>query len=118
MVAAVSTIGFTGARLGSAGFGALTSLLLCGVVLDAAIAWTRSGWRLYVGLALAGLTVNMAAFAVKAGSKLAGWGGRGGGGGWHAWFPRAAVTYPLCGLAAGVLCAVILFRFRQRDDRQ
>lgn len=126
LAASVTALGFTSARLGTAGFGAMTSLLLCGVVLDAVITWAKSGWRLYVGLALAGLTVNMAAFAVKAGSKLAGVGGGmgggghggGGGGGWNAWFPRAVISYPICGLIAGLLCAVILFRFRRRGDQQ
>jgi len=127
LVAAISTIGFAGARFGAVGLGATTSLLLCGIVLDAAIAWTRSGWPLYVGLGLAGLSVNLAAFAVKAISKLAGLGGMGvgggmggggGAGGFQAWFPRAVITYPLCGLAAGLVCAVILFRFRRGDNRQ
>jgi len=124
LVAAVLTVGFTGARISSAGLGAMTSLLLCGVALDAVIAWARSGWRLYLGLALAGLAVNMAAFAAKAGTKLMGIGGTGlggggggGGGAWQSWFPRAVVTYPLCGAAAGLICAGILFRFRRGAPR-
>jgi len=119
LVAAISTIGFVGAGFSSAGLGAMTSLLLCGIVLDTVVAWTRSGWPLYVGLACAGLAVNLAAFGVRAASRLMGLGGigggGGGGGGWQAWFPRAVVTYPLCGLAAGILCAVILLRFRRTD---
>ena len=121
LVAAVLTMGFTGARVGSAGLGAMTSLLLCGIVLDAVVARTRSGWPLYVGLGVAGLCVNMVAFSVKAGSKLMGLGGMGGGGGggggWEVWFPRAVVTYPLSGLAAGLVCACIFFRFRRSDHR-
>lgn len=116
LVAAASTVMFNGARLGSAGLGAMTSLLLCGIVLEVVASRTRSGWPLYAGLALAGLAVNMAAFSVKFVAKLAGIGG--GGGPLSTWLPRAAVTYPLCGLAAGLLCAVVLFRFRLGGEEQ
>jgi len=44
-------------------------------------------------------------------------GGGMGGGGWDVWFPRAAISYPLCGLAAGLICAIILFRLRRSGDR-
>ena len=58
--------------LGALGFGALTSLMLTGPFLDAALWRARSGWRLYLAFALAGLGSNMAAFVVRAGTKYAG----------------------------------------------
>jgi hypothetical protein len=44
MVAAASALALSGARLGSTGVGAMTSLVLCGVVLDFVASRTRSGW--------------------------------------------------------------------------
>jgi hypothetical protein len=103
-------------RLGSAGMGAMTSVLLGGILLDFVGSRVRSGWQLYVGMALAGLATNMVAFGVKACSKIALL-GVAGGHSWHSWWPRAVVTYPLFGLAAGLICAMILFRLRQSDER-
>jgi hypothetical protein len=114
VVAAGATIAFSGLRLDSTGVGAITSLLLSGVVLDYAASRARSGWPLYAGLASAGLTINVVAFGAKAASKLL---GVSGGGPWETWWPRAVVSYPLCGLAAGLVCAIVLFRFRRRDER-
>jgi hypothetical protein len=102
-------------RLGSAGMGAMTSVLLSGVLLDFVGSRVRSGWQLYIGMALAGLATNVVAFGVKALSKILVL-GVAGSHQWHTWWPRAVVTYPLCGLAAGLICAMILFRFRQSDE--
>lgn len=114
-VAMGSSLVFRGTGIGSGGMGAMTSLMLSGILLDF-VAWrVRSGWQLYVGLMGVGLAANLVAFGVKALSKTAlfGWAG---GHNWHAWWPRAVVSYPLCGIAAGLICAMILFRLRQRDE--
>jgi hypothetical protein len=137
------------ARYGDAGIGALTSLFLCGFLLDQAASRAKQGWPLYVGVALAGLVTNLAAFAARAISKLstAGLdsargvglggghglgGGRGLGGGmggglgngsgagagkavFSEWLGRASISYPLCGLIAGLLCALLLFRLQFRS---
>ncbi len=142
-------------RYGDAGVGALTSLFLCGFLLDQAATRARRGWPLYVAVSLAGLATNLAAFAARAISKLstAGLdsargvgmgggrglgagrglgGGLGGGGGaglgggiglgngagkavFSEWLSRASISYPLCGLIAGLLCAFLLFRLRSRS---
>lgn len=100
-----------GTGLGSAGMGAMTSLLLSGILLDF-VAWrVRAGWQLYVGLAGVGLAANLVAFGAKALSKTVLFGATGGQN-WHTWWPRAVITYPLCGIAAGLICAMILFRLR------
>lgn len=113
VVAGASTLLLGGTHFGTAGVGAMTSMLLCGIVLDFVAARTRSGWPLYAGLATAGLTVNLVAFCVKLGSKLIGMGDAAA---LSVWLPRAAVSYPLCGLAAGFICAAVLFRFRPDRD--
>ena len=115
-VAAGSVLAFQGSQLGTAGLGALTSLLLCGLALELVGTRATSGWRLYVGFGLAGLAVNLAAFAVQFGAKWMNLGGAGGGS-LEKWLPRAAITYPLCGILAGLLCATILFRFKAGENR-
>ena len=74
----------------------------------------KGGRRIYVGLALAGLTSNLIAFLVRGGIKYAGAD--------HShglllalWQPRAVLTYPLCGLAAGLFSAWVWFRFRESE---
>ncbi len=64
-------LGMQAAGLSSPGWGATTSLLLTGPLMDAALWRTRPGRRMYWNFALAGLLSNMTAFAVKAGTKLA-----------------------------------------------
>lgn len=92
------------------GAGAMTSLALTGPFLDLALWRAGRGWRLYLGFALAGLGSNLAALGVRAGTKLAGLG--------HPaarplaeWWPQAVCTYAVCGLLAGLLSAVVWFRF-------
>lgn len=99
---------------GSMGFGAMTSLCVTGPMLDGAIYLTRGGKRIYLGLALAGLASNGLAFLVRGGIKYAGAD--------HAtgrllafWAPQAAVTYTLCGLAAGLISAAAWFKFRKQS---
>jgi len=101
-------------RLGTPGFGATTSLVLSGILMDLVARRARVGWQLYGGLAIAGCLTNLAAFGFKAATKLGGidpgWSH------WHTWWPRAVISYPLCGLVAGLVCAMIVFRFRGRRD--
>jgi hypothetical protein len=97
------------------GVGAVTSLLLIGPFLDAALWRARSGWRLYLAFAVAGLATNLAALTVRAGTKFIGFD--------HlaarplaAWWLQAVGTYALCGIVAGLLSALVWFRFSS-DDR-
>jgi hypothetical protein len=90
-------------------------------MLDAALWRAKKGWRLYLGFALAGLTANLAALIVKAGTKLVG-----------AepvtarpfalWWSQALLTYTLCGAAAGLIGALVWFHFftgnRGQDSRE
>jgi len=102
------------------GPGALVSLTLTGPLLDLALWRVRRGWRLYLGFALAGLGANLAALAVRVGPKLA-LAVRVGpklAGVDHAigkplavWLARASITYPVCGLLAGLLSALLWFQF-------
>jgi hypothetical protein len=100
-----------GTGVGRTGVGALTSLCLTGPLLDLALWGARSGWRLYLGFVLAGLGSNLVAFAVRAGARLMGLDGGGGGATW--WY-TASISYPLCGLAAGLFSALVWFHFRRR----
>jgi hypothetical protein len=92
------------------GIGALTSLALVGPCLDAALWRARKGWRLYLAFAVAGLASNLAALTMRAGTKFVGFD--------HlaarplaAWWFQAVGTYALCGALAGLLSAMVWFRF-------
>lgn len=92
------------------GVGALTSLLLIGPFLDAALWRARRGWRLYLAFAVAGLATNLAALTIRGGFKFVGFD--------HfaarplaAWWFQAVGTYALCGVIAGLLSAMVWFRF-------
>lgn len=95
------------------GFGALTSLSLTGPLLDVALWKAQAGWRLYAGIIAAGLSSNLIAMGIKVTEKLM----MGGGGkrSFGAWLAQAAWTYPLCGVLAGLLSAVLWFRFVTRS---
>jgi hypothetical protein len=99
--------------LRSLGSGALTSLILTGILLDAAVRYARRPWQVYAGVVVAAVASNLCAMAVHAVEKV-GWLGAAHGGSLATWLPRAAVTYPLCGLIAGLVTAVALFRTRSR----
>ena len=93
------------------GVGALTSLGLTGPLLDVALWRVKRGWPVYCGFAAAGLTANLAALVVRAGTKFIGWeplGRRP----LAEWLPHAMVTYTICGVLAGLVCALICFRLR------
>ncbi len=94
------------------GSGALAGLAMLGLALDAALRGARCGRGVYLRLAAAGLGANLAAFAVRAGHKLAGDAARP----WDLWWPEAVVTYPACGLLAGLISAAVWFRASARQD--
>jgi hypothetical protein len=117
--ALATALGLRAMGTSGTGVGAMTSLALTGPLLDLALWRVEKGWRLYLGFALAGLGSNVAAFFVSWGMRgidLAHKAGSGGGG--AAWLARAAWTYPVCGLLAGLLSAVVWFHFRQRQSEQ
>ncbi len=98
------------------GIGALTSLALTGPFLDAALWRARKGWRLYLAFAVAGLASNVAALTIRGGAKFVGFD--------HlaarplaAWWFQAVGTYALCGILAGLLSAMVWFRFSSDGRR-
>lgn len=96
------------------GTGAITSLVLTGFLLDLALAGARRGPSLYLRLVLAGLAASLAAFVVRGGSKALGAGFPGVP--LDLWWPKAAVTYAVCGALAGLLSAAVWFRFAARGS--
>ena len=96
------------------GLGGLTSLAATGFCLDALLVRARSGWRLYLAFALAGLTSNLLAFGVQFAVKLSK-GPKIGGRGFLEWLAQASWTYPLCGLVAGLISGAVWFQFRPRS---
>jgi len=103
---------YTGAGLAQYGAGAFVSLCLLGPMMDLALTKVRSGWRLYLGLVLAGIATNLMALGSRSASKLLGLdpGTRPFGG----WWSQAIVTYSLCGALAGLIGAICFFHFRNR----
>ncbi len=102
--------GFHLAGVTGLGAGATTSLILTGFFLDAALLGARGGKSVYFRLALAGLAANMAAFLIKAAEKSFFEIGVVGGSG-AMWWIKAPVTYSVCGVLAGILSAIVWFRF-------
>ena len=98
------------------GAGATTSLVLTGFFLDAALLGARGGKSVYLRLALAGLTANMAAFLIKVAEKSFFVGGLQGGP-LAVWWPKAIMTYSVCGLLAGIISAMVWFRFSSPNGR-
>ena len=106
---------YTGAGLAQYGSGAFVSLCLMGPMMDLALTKLRSGWRLYLGLMLAGIGTNLMALASRSASKLLGLdpGTRVFG----EWMNQAILTYSLCGAVAGLLGALCFFHLRnQRSE--
>lgn len=112
--AAAAALGAPWLGMEPLGAGALTSLCLTGPMLDAALWRARPGWSIYLRFALAGLATNVAAFAVRGGAKLlsSGVSGRA----LNEWLSVAPVSYALCGLAAGLISAVVWFRWNPRRN--
>jgi hypothetical protein len=111
VMSGAALIGMVGVGLGgfSAGAGALTSLLCLGPLLDAASRLANRGGWLIVAFGIAALLSNVMAFIVRAVTRL---GGGNSGGSGAGWWSIAPVTYGMCGLLAGILCAAIWFRWR------
>jgi hypothetical protein len=94
------------------GAGSFVSMCLIGPVMDLALTKARSGWRLYFGMILAGISTNLLAFFSRSMSKLMGLdpGTRLFG----EWWSQAIVTYSLCGALAGLIGALCFFHLRNR----
>ncbi len=102
-------------RIGNAAIGdaAVVSLGVTGVLLDFAVWGAKNSWRLYAGFVMAGLASSVIGYGVRAVSKyLAGkHGGRSGSISFENWLSFALGSYLICGVIAGLLCAIIWFRF-------
>jgi hypothetical protein len=96
------------------GSGSFVSLCLIGPVMDLALNNVKSGWRLYLGLILAGLFTNLLALSSRAVSKIVGLdpGTRPFG----SWWMHAIMTYTLCGAFAGMISALCFFHFHKKAD--
>lgn len=88
------------------GTGALTSLAATGIFIDIAKNIGQSGWRLSMAFVIAGLSSNMLAFIVRGSWRF-----------WlqnsfefYGWMSTAEITYPTCGVLAGLLSSLLLFR--------
>ena len=98
------------------GLGAQTSLLATGPLLDAALRWSGSGWRLYAAFVASCAASNALAFAIRGFARTAGWRGTGPGSArpFEAWWPEAVWTYALAGVLAGLVSAAAWFQLRER----
>lgn len=110
LMAWLATLVFRGLGFHGGGVGATTSLVLTGPLLDAASLAAQRGWQLYLAFAIAGLTSNSFAFVARwlAKSIEGPSPGRRGAG---EWWPQAILTYAAFGLVAGLLSALVCFRF-------
>ena len=96
---------------GGLSVGAFTSLLVCGPLLDLLLKRAHSSIQVVIRCALAGLLSNILALLARGGAKLIGLEALGKGA-FSVWFGRAAISYPVCGLLAGLLSALIWFSLR------
>ena len=97
------------------GAGSFVSLCLLGPVIDLVLARFRSGWRLYVGMILAGISTNVMALFSRSMSKLLGL-DLGSMRPFDTWWTQAIITYSLCGAIAGLIGAICFFRLRNRQS--
>lgn len=95
------------------GTGAYTGLVCTGVLMDFTLYFANTGWKLYSGLMVSGLIANLIALYVRSGFKsffkINFYD-------YHTWFQTAAFSYPICGLLAGFLCALLVFKFRNQAN--
>ncbi len=98
------------------GAGSFVSLCLAGPMMDLALAGARSGWRLYLGMVLAGIGTNVLALTSRSAGKLLGL-DLAGMRPFGTWWLQAAVTYTLCGALAGLIGAACCFHLRGRSRR-
>jgi hypothetical protein len=126
--ALVTALSFKSAGFAGFGWGAVTSLCLTGPLLDLALRWAGRGWHFYFGIISAGLCSNLAALLVRGLLMYYGFGGGGAGGGgggggvgvggggggrvFEEWWLQAGITYPVCGILAGLISAFFWFKFR------
>jgi prepilin-type N-terminal cleavage/methylation domain-containing protein/prepilin-type processing-associated H-X9-DG protein len=95
------------------GLGSMTSLVLLGPALDLAVTHARANWRLYLRFAAAGLAVNLLAFVAQMTAKSFGL-NMGGGRDLTSWLSTATITFPVCGLIAGLVSGLVWFHWRPR----
>lgn len=110
-----SLLNLSGLKSEGLGIGALTSLVATGPLLDWTLRKAHTGWQQYVGFTLAGLLSNLLALGVRGGLKATGFelpGRRP----LMEWLGQASITYCLCGVAAGLLSAIVLFYGRRTHD--
>ena len=90
---------------------ATTSFLATGIFADVVVSRARSGWPLYIGLTLAGLLANVAAFGahlIETAVRVAP--GVSAGRPW----PMQVASYAACGAAAGLLAAALAYQLRAK----
>ncbi len=102
----------TGGNVQIAGF---VSLLVLGPLLDLAALGTTRGWRLYARFVVAGGIANLIAFGARWLSAFEGWEMQGGGRRVLAFWPSALTSFILCGAVAGLISAMVWFRWRASD---
>jgi hypothetical protein len=141
-IAAAATFGVL--RVGGLGLpnpAAWVGVVALGPAIDAAVVGAKTGWRLYARFALAGLMANLAAFAARmalgtalitrtvrvpglgGGGGNGMGGGRGLGGGLHRpgvgveeFWMTALASFAACGALAGLVCGIVWFRARPRQE--
>lgn len=91
------------------------SLLVLGPLLDLAALGTTRGWRLYARFVVAGGIANLIAFGARWLSAFEGWEMQGGGRRVLAFWPSALTSFILCGAVAGLISAMVWFRWRASD---
>ena len=95
------------------GTGSLTSLTLIGPCLDVCLRRIESGWKLYGSFILAGLVCNVIALTVRGAIKFGGWDvltARP----FATWWFQAVGSYIVCGIIAGLISAIVWFRFSSK----
>jgi len=97
------------AGFGGFGAGAMTSLGLAGPLLDIALLWAGRNWQLYLAIVLSGLGSNLIALLVRGGLKALTFDGTRP---LEDWWMQAIITYPVCGILAGLMSAFVWFQLR------
>lgn len=113
-LAGVFTVFFSELLFGKngTGTGGYTSLVFAGFFLDLTLSYANNGWKLYSGLMISGLLSNLIALCVRSGFKsfskinMIDF---------NTWFEIAAITYPVCGLIAGFISALLVFKFKKSN---
>ena len=112
-VALITTVVFHCLGWGTPGLGALTSLSLFGVITDFVMGRTGTGSGILSRFALVGFLTNLAAFAIRGGSRLANVAGSAK----ASWWFYAPFTYALCGILSGMICGMLWFSQIPRKSR-